>query len=391
LKPDYAKAHSNLGITLQELGRLDEAEASYTQAIALKPDYAKAHYNLGITLQELGRLDEAEASYKQAIALKPDDFAKVYDNLGVVLQSNGKYKDAEICYKKYQSLEPNKLSSIKSRGEILFYQGDFEQALRVFDSYDNITSRGYALECLYCLGRIESIYERILAQTDLNSENIRVAAIAAFLTERTKKNTAHDFCNNPLDFIYVSNIASHIEDSNLFITEVIDELHNVKTEWEPNTTRNGFQASIDVFKNPLEKMNILKSIIMDELDSYYTKFKNEPCSYITKWPSEKIVFGWHVILKQQGYQSAHIHPTGWLSGVIYLKNVPTMGKQEGAIKFSLDSPSYPDNCSSSRMHEPEVGDIVFFPSSLHHRTIPFTTDADRIIVSFDLMPKVAKS
>jgi uncharacterized protein (TIGR02466 family) len=390
LKPDLAEAHSNLGVTLKELGRLDEAEVSYTQAIALKPDFAEAHYNLGNMLKELGRLNEAEASYKQAIALKPDDFANAYDGLGVILQSNGKHKDAEICYIKYQSLEPDKLSSIKSRGEILFYQGDFEQALRVFDSYDNITSRGHALECLYCLGRIESIYARIAAQPDLNSENIRVAAIAAFLTERTKKDTAHDFCNNPLDFIHVSNIASHIEDSNLFITEIIDELHNVKTDWELNTTRNGFQASTNVFKNPLEKMKILKSIIIDELDSYYTKFKNEPCSYITKWPSEKIVSGWHVILKQQGYQSAHIHPTGWLSGVIYLKNVPTMGKQEGAIKFSLDSPSYPDNCSSRKIHEPEVGDIVFFPSSLHHRTIPFTTDADRITVSFDLKPEAAR-
>ena len=56
----------------KKLGRLDEAEASYKQAIALKPDYAEAHSNLGHTLQELGRLDEAQASYKQAIALKPD-------------------------------------------------------------------------------------------------------------------------------------------------------------------------------------------------------------------------------------------------------------------------------------------------------------------------------
>ena len=391
LKSDYVEAHSNFGNTLKELGRLDEALASYTQAIALNPDYAEAHYNLGNTLKELGRLDEAEVSYKQAIALKPDDFAKAYDDLGVILQSNGKYKDAEICYKKYQSLEPNSGSKTKSRGEILFYQGDFKQALRVFDSYDNISSKGRALECLYRLGQIDSIYERIAVQPNLNYENIRVAAIAAFLTDRTKKDTAHDFCNNPLDFIHVSNIASHIEDSNLFITEIIDELHNVKTDWELNTTRNGFQASINVFKNPLEKMKFLKSIIIDELNFYYTKFKNEPCSYITKWPSEKIVSGWHVILKQQGYQSAHIHPTGWLSGVIYLKNVPTMGKHEGAIKFSLDSPSYPDNCSSRKIHEPEVGDIVFFPSSLHHRTIPFTTDADRIIVSFDLKPEAAKS
>ena len=49
LTPDFAKAHSNLGGTLKELGRLDEAEASYCQALALKPDYAEAHNDLGVT------------------------------------------------------------------------------------------------------------------------------------------------------------------------------------------------------------------------------------------------------------------------------------------------------------------------------------------------------
>jgi len=86
LKPDYSGAHSNLGVTLQELGRLDEALASYNQAIALKPDYTEAHYNLGVTLQELGRLDEALASYRQAIALKPD-YAEAYVNLGIVIKN----------------------------------------------------------------------------------------------------------------------------------------------------------------------------------------------------------------------------------------------------------------------------------------------------------------
>jgi Flp pilus assembly protein TadD len=57
ISPNIAEAHSNLGGTLQELGRLKEAEVSYKRAIALKPDYAKAHSNLGITLKELGRLD----------------------------------------------------------------------------------------------------------------------------------------------------------------------------------------------------------------------------------------------------------------------------------------------------------------------------------------------
>jgi Flp pilus assembly protein TadD len=40
---------------LQELGRLEEAEASCTQAIALKPDFAEAHSNLGQILFKKGQ------------------------------------------------------------------------------------------------------------------------------------------------------------------------------------------------------------------------------------------------------------------------------------------------------------------------------------------------
>jgi len=46
LKPAYAEAYNNLGATLQELGKFEQAEASLGQAIALKPDYAEAHINL---------------------------------------------------------------------------------------------------------------------------------------------------------------------------------------------------------------------------------------------------------------------------------------------------------------------------------------------------------
>ena len=138
-------------------------------------------------------------------------------------------------------------------------------------------------------------------------------------------------------------------------------------------------------------MTRLRSIIIDELDAYYLEFKNESCSYIKKWPSKKNLFAWHVILKRQGHQTAHIHPSGWLSGVIYLKVVPPLKKEEGAIEFSLNSQNYSDLKSPRLLHQPALGDIVFFPSSLHHRTIPFTTDTDRIIVSFDLMPRDAKA
>ena len=57
LKPDSAEAHSNLGKTLVDQGKLDEAIAEYRSAMRLKPDFALAHSNLGDALRNQGRLD----------------------------------------------------------------------------------------------------------------------------------------------------------------------------------------------------------------------------------------------------------------------------------------------------------------------------------------------
>jgi uncharacterized protein (TIGR02466 family) len=96
---------------------------------------------------------------------------------------------------------------------------------------------------------------------------------------------------------------------------------------------------------------------------------------------------WHVILKKQGYQNSHIHSAGWLSGVIYLKIVPSFKDNEGAIEFGLNGVFYNDPSSPKLIYQPKLGDIVLFPSSLHHKTIPFSSDTDRISIAFDLMPK----
>ena len=388
LSPENAEAHYNLGVIFKELGRLKEAEESYRKATVLKPNYALAQFNLGNILKQQDRLEEAEESYKKAIALKPD-FADAYNNLGIILKELDRLEEAEESYSKGIILKPGFSEALLNRGQLLFDKGEFEVALRDFDLCNTKSSRARSLSCLYALGRIEDIYKRIELQDKVDGENLRVAAIASFITEREQKDTANNFCKNPLEFIHFSNISTHLENSNLFIEELIKELHNVKTTWEPfnKTTHKGFQSKINLFENPLEKMSYLKSIIIDELDLYYLRFKNESCSYIQKWPSKKNLYGWHVILKQQGNQKVHIHPSGWLSGVIYLKVVPTLGKDEGSIEFGLSGKRYSHLDSPKLIHQPNLGDIVFFPSSLHHRTIPFSTDTDRIIVSFDLMPK----
>ena len=393
LNPINTLSHFNLGNILKELDRLEEAEVSYKKAIMHKPDFADAYNNLGNTLHELSRLEESEESYKNAITLKPD-FADAYNNLGITLKDLDRLQEAEEIYNKVIILKPEFTEALLNRGQLLFDRGEFEAALIDFDLCNTGSSRARSLSCLYALGRIADIYKRIESQKEVDGENLRIAAIASFIAEKEQKDTAHNFCKNPLEFIHFSNISTHFEDSNLFIDELIEELHNVKTTWEPygRAAIKGFVTGkkFNLFASPSGKLAQLKAIINDEIDIYYSKFKNESCSYIQKWPSEKNLFGWHVILKQQGHQTPHIHSSGWLSGVIYLKVVPPLGKDEGAIEFSLNGEYYSNVNSSKLTYQPELGDIVFFPSSLHHRTLPFTKDADRIIVSFDLIPEEAK-
>ena len=376
------------GISALKEGKFQEAERLYCEILQTHPTHPHANHNLGITLYTLGRLKEAEESFKKALALKPD-YVEAHNNLGSALKGLGKLNEAEESFKKALALNPYYKPALLNRGQILFEKREFELSLKDFDTCNSANSRFRALISLYALGRVEEIYKRIETHSELDDENISIAAFSSFIANKEKKDTSHNFCRNPMDFINFSNLSSHLENPNSFITEIIEELQNVKTIWEPinKTTYKGFQSMSNLFHNPLGKLSNLKSIITDELDLYYLKFKKESCSYIKKWPSKKKLFAWHVILKNQGYQDAHIHSGGWLSGVIYLKLVPALEKNEGAIEFGLNGKFYSDVSSPKIIYQPKLGDIILFPSSLHHKTIPFSTDTDRISIAFDLMPK----
>ena len=58
---------------LEQIGRAPEALSANLKAVQLTPQSADAHYNLANTLRSLDRLEEAEASYMQALALAPKD------------------------------------------------------------------------------------------------------------------------------------------------------------------------------------------------------------------------------------------------------------------------------------------------------------------------------
>ena len=75
LKPDYADAWFEKGMSLALLKRDEEALPALEKAISLKPDHAQARFWKGISLAALERYEEALAAYETALHLDPGDFS----------------------------------------------------------------------------------------------------------------------------------------------------------------------------------------------------------------------------------------------------------------------------------------------------------------------------
>ena len=384
LSPEDAAAYSNLGVTLKGLGRHEEAVSSHRKAISLKPDFVEAHCNLGTSLQALNKLVEAETSYRQAISLKPD-LAVAHNYLGSTLQKQGRLEEAKAAHETAIVLKPDFPSAHSNLGDLLQKLGKLEEAIRHYD-LGGPSAACKSLECLYINKSYPEFEKRVNTIAASDPTNISVAAVSAYVFSQLGKKDNYPFCRNPLNFVGVKSALKYDENAYSLMNEIVAEADGYNLAWERRTTKNGFQGPSDIFDEPSENNARLAEIIIKSIDDYYNDFKHESNLFIKLWPNKKRLNGWYNRLLKNGYHSSHIHPGGWLSGVIYLKTVDADNRDEGAIEFSLHGYDLPmiNEKLPQKLIRPKRGDIVLFPSSLFHRTIPFTQDAERCVVAFDV-------
>jgi protein O-mannosyl-transferase len=124
-------AHKQLGDCLLENGRLEEASASYRDALLLKPDYMDALHNLGITLKRAGKFDEAVACFLTAWRAKPG-FAEALNKLGCELAGRGQFAPAGSCFAAALKAKPDFAEARNNLGNALAGQGRLEEAAESF-------------------------------------------------------------------------------------------------------------------------------------------------------------------------------------------------------------------------------------------------------------------
>jgi tetratricopeptide (TPR) repeat protein len=152
VRPHYAEALSNRGLTLYELKRFDQALASFDDALKAQPNHAEALFNRGLTLHALKRSEKALASFDGALKVRPN-YIEALSNRGNVLRELKRYREALASFEQALKLRPDNAEAFSNLGVTLHEMNMFElalasydRALRVRPDYaETLTNRGITL------------------------------------------------------------------------------------------------------------------------------------------------------------------------------------------------------------------------------------------------------
>ena len=390
IKPNFFEAHGNLGTILQRQGKLDAAISSYQAGLKINPTDARGHFNLGTVLRDKGDLAAAVTSYQRAIQLFPN-YTDAHNNLGETLRDQGDMPAAVKSYQAALQLNANHPNANYNMAEFLYLAKKYEEAITYFERSQLDDWQARKLYCLYKSFKFDAFKaNRDALLGGMPNTSPFIATLSTHFSINSNTLDPYNFCKNGLDFVYQNKI---LEADSALLKNLLNDINTADiAERKQGRLTNGQQSAGNLFKRPEASFRALAELIKQEFLRYKTKFANADCELILSFPSElEFTSSWYVKMQQGGHLSAHIHEIGWISGAVYLA-MPSKSGLEGAFEYGTHGDDYPilspktlaDFPTAHIM--PSVGDIVLFPSSLFHRTIPFQSNESRICIAFDLKP-----
>jgi tetratricopeptide (TPR) repeat protein len=162
---NVAGAHRNLGNFLRDLGRFDEALASYTRAISLQADFKEAHVNRALLQLTLHNASAALADFDRALALGAND-AQVHSFRASALIDLGRPSEALASCGLALTCDADFAPAHINRAAAAYLLGDYRQALESADRAITLRpndgdAHGHRGAALYAQCRLEAALESL--------------------------------------------------------------------------------------------------------------------------------------------------------------------------------------------------------------------------------------
>lgn len=365
--PDHPQILNLCARSLAELNDFRTAESLLNRAIKSAPDHAESYGNLGSMLELGGKLEAAAEAYDRVRSLNPESpFGHV--KFADACQNMERYGDALKAYEQALTIDPDDANAWRGLSRVSMFEGDWEKGL---DAADRALSRDPGNSLLLA---IKSVAYSELGRKDETAELVNFEKLI-----EVQHFSAPDGYADMKSFNDA--LCAHC-------------LAHPTLVYEPSgkSTMKGHQTD-DISQDGEETpISPLRDMIVDAIRGYQTTHPIDPSHpFLAQKPDQWGAYIWATVLDSSGHQSSHIHPSGWLSGVYYVKipDVISASSEDkaGWIEFG-EAARYPHAKAENDVcfYQPKEGMVVLFPSYFYHRTVPFESDDQRISIAFDIVP-----
>ena len=392
--PNSASIFNFFALANKNLGNYKIAIDLYVALLKENPKNSMFLTNLANIYKDQGNWKKAEKNL--LLALESNDKTEnSYVSLGNLYAQQNR---SDECIELYEDLlKNNTIKESKNLSQLYFFLAEsYRKKGKSFidRAIENFTLSSEPLSITNCLEAIYKFKDKDIFLKELKKINFEnelnpfLASIQTHASIRYDIPDGNHFCQSPFDFINHSKLT--IEEG--FDNNLIDKLYQHIKSFDYSTQpllNNGDQSAGNIFSSNEPYIKKIKDIIMSRINKYKEFYKDSDSGFIKKWPSDFNIQGWIIDIKKGGNLKSHMHKSGWLSGSLYLNVPKEKNSSEGNLVFSLDGEYLPGDGKIFPSKEINIntGDIVLFPSSIFHHTLPFDSEENRITFAFDIKPK----
>jgi tetratricopeptide (TPR) repeat protein len=161
---EFGRNYLSLGALFFQRGYLDQAEASFQEALRDDPSSAEALYGIGSVYLNKDKNGAARENFERAVKLPanyPDTLPDAWNNLGVIATREGRVDDSIQCFQQALRLNPHHVLALDNLGNAYRLQKRWDEARRVLERALEVAPQDP--EANYSLGMV-------FAQTDDNTK-----------------------------------------------------------------------------------------------------------------------------------------------------------------------------------------------------------------------------
>ncbi|MFZ5669974.1 MAG: tetratricopeptide repeat protein [Pseudomonadota bacterium] len=420
----------NLAAVLCDAERFEEAETAVAGAIADGMATPEAHRLRGLALQGLGRFDEAEAAFREALRKDPVHPTSHRDLAHLLWRREEDVGAATAALDRALAVRPGEGALRVVKAKVLEYAGDLEGAYAALapiagrGSPDPVVElsasqvavgldpdralahaeralaaapdeplvRAVAAEACLAAGRPEAAAghaEALLAIAPADQQALGLLALAWRMLDDPRYADLYDYdafvktyrLEPPAGW---SSLEAWLAD----LARALDGLHGLKAHPIGQSLRQGSQTTQSLDHSPDPAVRGFFEAIQDPIARHIAGLGRGRDPLRARATGRFRLSGsWSVRLRPGGRHVPHLHPKGWLSSALYVALPDAVGTgREGWIAFGeAGLPTRPP-LPPERWVRPEPGLLVLFPSYMWHGTVPFGGDQPRLTCAFDVVP-----